>query len=107
MGLFSSLKKQQEERAELVSVADHTSMTRDYAIEYIVSLDKAAKDKFIEAVDLIWQGYDKLDRVKTRDEKALEREIKAIPVDSSLANDPDFGSLETEPAEAKPTKNDI
>lgn len=75
MSLRTLFSKKQK-RADLVSVAEHTSMTRDYAIEYIVSLDRSAKERFIEAVELIWQGYDKLDRVKTRDEKAIEREAK-------------------------------
>ncbi len=46
------------------------------AIEYITSLDKTEFKKFIDSVELIWQGYDKLLRVQTREEKAEAKEDK-------------------------------
>lgn len=75
MGLFS--KKSQVVNEPVQTEAERSAILRDYAIEYLVSLPKADKEKFFEAVDLIWQGYDKLDRVKTKDEKIAERVAKA------------------------------
>ena len=46
------------------------------AIEYITQLDKTEFNRFIDSVQLIWQGYDKLLRVQTRSEKAEAKEIK-------------------------------
>ena len=46
------------------------------AIDYITELDKTEFNRFIDSVQLIWQGYDKLYRVKTREEKAEAKEIK-------------------------------
>ena len=45
-------------------------------IEYIIQLDKTKFNRFIDSVQLIWQGYDKLLRVQTRSEKAETKEIK-------------------------------
>jgi hypothetical protein len=46
------------------------------AIEYVVELDKLEFNRFIDSVKLIWEGYDKLYRVKTRDEKEAIKEAK-------------------------------
>ena len=46
------------------------------AIEYITQLDKTEFNRFIDSVQLIWQGYDILLRVQTRTEKAEAKEIK-------------------------------
>ena len=46
------------------------------AIDYIIELDKTEFNRFIDSVKLIWEGYDKLYRVKTRDEKAEAKEVK-------------------------------
>ena len=48
------------------------------AIEYITSLDKAEFKKFIDSVELIWQGYDKLYRVQTKNEKADQKDDKIL-----------------------------
>ena len=55
-----------------------TAQLRDSAIEYIKTLDKIEKDKFFESVELIWQGYDKLLRVKTKDQKQEEKERREL-----------------------------
>ena len=63
------LKRQSE-----IKIDPSNANARAYAIEYVISLDKPAKDKFFDAVELIWEGYDKLDRIKTKIEKANEKE---------------------------------
>lgn len=70
------------------------------AIEYIVSLDKADKDRFLEGVELIWQGYNgSVDKVRTRHQKALHREARQAGID----DDSDLVDLlDDEPA--KPPK---
>ncbi len=72
----------------------NTDQLRQSAIEYIVSLPKNDKDRFFEAVDLIWQGYNKLDRVKTIDERNTEREAKALGMTNDEADDLDFELLD-------------
>lgn len=66
-----------------------TEAMKSTAIEYIVSLNKADKEKFIAGVDLIWQGYQEIDNVKTRHQKALHREAKA----NGVEDDPDLLNL--------------
>lgn len=46
------------------------------AIEYIIKLDKTEFNRFIDSVKDIWQGYDKLNRVQTKIEKAEAKELK-------------------------------
>ena len=46
------------------------------AIEYIIELDKTEFNRFMDSIEDIWKGYDKLVRVKTREEKAEAKEIK-------------------------------
>lgn len=46
------------------------------AIEYIIELDKTEFNRFMDSIKDIWQGYDKLYRVKTREEKAEAKELK-------------------------------
>jgi len=69
--------------------ADRAERLRQQAIEYIVSLPKGDKERFIDAVDLIWQGYNALNRVKTVDERQEARELKearGVPSDDSMFN---------------------
>lgn len=60
------------------------------AIEYITGLDKKEFERFIESIKLIWQGYDLLYRVKTRDEKQAIKEEKEDDVFNS-----EIGTYET------------
>lgn len=46
------------------------------AIDYITELDKTEFNRFMDSIEDIWKGYDKLLRVKTREEKAEAKEIK-------------------------------
>lgn len=59
------------------------------AIEYIVSLNKADKDKFFAGVELIWQGYQGIDSVQTKHQRALHREAKQAGFD----DDPELAEL--------------
>lgn len=69
------------------------------AIEYITSLSKADKDKFFEGVELIWQGYQSVDNVKTKHQKALQREARAV----GLEDDSDLiDLLDDEPNKPNP-----
>ena len=44
-------------------------------IEYIIELDKTEFNRFMDSIEDIWKGYDKLLRVKTRGE-SRGKEIK-------------------------------
>lgn len=70
-------KKQPEAEPEMTP-AEYAAALRGNAIEYIVSLKKADKDRFIEAVGLIWEGYQKLDTVKTENERAVATERRKM-----------------------------
>lgn len=59
---------------------------KNTSIEYIVSLSKAEKDKFFEGAELIWQGYQKVENIKTKDQRALQRAEGAIDPDAELDN---------------------
>ena len=41
----------------------------DTGVELIKDLSKAEKDKMLAGLDLVWQGYEKVRTVKTREEK--------------------------------------
>lgn len=91
--------------AQFEPLQPNTDQLRQSAIEYIVSLPKNDKDRFFEAVDLIWQGYNKLDRVKTIDERQTEREAKALGMTNDEADDLDFELLDEPTASpVAPTK---
>lgn len=92
MGLFNRKKRSAE--PEQMSEVERAGILRDNAIEYVVSLPKADKDRFYDAVDLIWQGYDQLNRVKTKDEKSIEKEAKAMGMTTSEADDLNFDLLD-------------
>lgn len=85
MGLFGTKRKQPVgiinddgfTRFAEPTLDEATENMKDTAIEYIVSLSKADKDKFFEGAELIWQGYQGLDNVKTKHQKALQRNAKA------------------------------
>lgn len=100
MGIFS--KKQQPVYEQPLSDEERTEALRANAIEYIVSLPKGDKDRFFEAVDLIWAGYNKLDRVKTVDERQTEKEAKALGMTTDEADDLGFDLLEDELPKANP-----
>lgn len=101
MGLFKS--KQPEVAVEQpMSIEERAEVLREYAIEYITSLSKADKEKFTEAVDLIWQGRNILSRVKTADEKAYEKEAKAIGISTDDADDLGFDLLDDEDTKPNP-----
>lgn len=65
------------------------------AIEYIVSLNKADKDRFFAGVELIWQGYNvSVDKVLTKHQRSLRKEAGEAGMD---ADDDLLGLLEDEP----------
>lgn len=78
-------RKRQPEVEPEMTPAEYAAALRGNAIEYIVSLKKADKDRFIEAVGLIWEGYQKLDGVKTENERAVAAERRKM----GLVNDED------------------
>jgi hypothetical protein len=96
MGIFNR-KKEQEPVEQPMSVEERAEVLREYAIEYITSLSKSDKDKFYEGVDLIWQGRTILSRVKTSDEKAVEREAKNLGMTTDEADDLGFDLMDDEP----------
>jgi hypothetical protein len=101
MGLFKS--KQPEVPVEQpMTIEERAEVLREYAIEYITSLGKADKDKFYEAVDLIWQGRAILNRVKTTDEKAYEKEAKSLGMTADDADDLGFDLLDDETDKPNP-----
>ena len=60
------------------------------AIEYVVSLDKKDKDAFFEGLELIWQGYNNnVDKVRTRHQKALQRQARGSNGEVSTAEEDD------------------
>lgn len=54
------------------------------AIEYVTMLNKTDKDKFFEGLELIWQGYQSVDNVKTKHQKALQRQANNPTEDETL-----------------------
>jgi hypothetical protein len=78
MGLFKTKLIEVQEPIVFPTEIDREYDLRQSAIQYIVRLKKADKDRFFEAVDLIWSGYNKLDSVKTENERALNREQKKM-----------------------------
>jgi len=100
MGLFN--KKQDEVTERPLTDEERTEALRANAIEYIVSLPKGDKDRFFEAVDLIWAGYNKLDRVKTVDERATEKEAKSLGMTTDEADNLGFDLLEDELPRSNP-----
>ncbi len=85
MGLFS--KSDDEPMATLrlhePTLEEASEQAKQNAIDYIISLDKAEKDKFFEGAELVWQGYNgSLDKVATRHQKALRRNARQAGVDS-------------------------
>ncbi len=106
MGLFNRDKK---ELVELDSFNLHqptleqqTENMKATAIEYIVNLGKADKDKFFESVELIWQGYQIMDGIKTKHQKAIYREARQAGVDEK---DEDFLDLLADEPPAPKTKD--
>ena len=93
MGIFNR-KQEQEPVEQPLTVEERADALREYAIEYITSLSKADKDKFYEGVDLIWQGRTILSRVKTTDEKAIEKEAKSLGMTADDAEDLGFDLLD-------------
>lgn len=109
MGLFNNKKQsyRPEPSVAYEPLMPSADQLRQSAIEYIVSLPKSDKDRFFEAVDLIWQGYSKLDRVKTLDERQSEREAKAnggvAPIsDDELDDELAMAFLDDEPITPNP-----
>lgn len=80
-------KKKQPETTPQLTPADYAAALRSSAIEYIISLKKADKDRFIEAVDLIWEGYNKLDSVKTYNERVIATERRRMALGDDLDDD--------------------
>ena len=72
---------------------DASEEMKNTAIEYIVSLNKADKDKFFAGAELIWQGYQDVDNVKTKHQKALQRNAKASDGDQADSDDELLGSF--------------
>lgn len=108
MGLFGTKKQKPVtgyiddggfHRLHEPTLDDASEELKNNAIEYIVSLGKADKDKFFESVELIWQGYQIMDNVKTKHQKALHREAK----NAGLDDDPDLiDLLDDEPTKPNP-----
>lgn len=96
MGLFNKQHQPTAPIEEPMTIEERAEVLREYAIEYITSLSKADKEKFTEAVDLIWQGRNILSRVKTADEKAYEKEAKASGMTTDEADDLGFDLLDDE-----------
>lgn len=71
-------KRKQPQQEPEMTPTEYAAALRANAIEYIVSLKKADKDRFIEAVGLIWEGYQKLDTVKTENERAVAIERRKM-----------------------------
>lgn len=72
---------------------DASEELKNQAIEYIVSLSKADKDKFVEGVELIWQGYQAIDPIKTKYQKQVQRNASKAgdtKGDDDLLNDDDL-----------------
>jgi hypothetical protein len=95
MGLFN--RKPKADISELYETeTDRAERLRHQAIEYIVSLGAGDKDRFMSAVELIWQGYNALNRVKTVDERQEAKATKEARELSSEVSDlmPPF--IETE-----------
>jgi hypothetical protein len=97
MGLFNRNQQAPAPVEQPMTIEERAEVLREYAIEYITSLSKADKEKFTEAVDLIWQGRNILSRVKTADEKAYEKEAKASGMTTDEADDLGFDLLEDDP----------
>ena len=105
MGLFNRKAKgflvseDDTYRLHQPTLDDATESMKATAIEYIVSLGKADKDKFFESTELIWQGYQIMDNVKTKHQKALHREAKQ----AGLEDDSDLiDLLDDEPNKPNP-----
>ena len=100
MGIFS---KQQPRVVEpMLTEEERTEALRANAIQYIVSLPKGDKDRFFEAVDLIWAGYNKLDRLKSVDERATEKEAKSLGMTNDEADDLGFDLLDDDLGKPNP-----
>lgn len=73
MGLF-----RKEPQAEPGREADFQTV-----LDIVKEFDKTEFKRFMEGIDLAWQGYDKVLRTKTRDEKEvkditkIEKELEA------------------------------
>ena len=104
MGLFSRDTKPAVVYQPVPTEAERVAQLRDSAIEYIVSLPKSDKDRFIDAVDLIWDGYNRLNRVKTVDERQTEREAKAVGMSPDDADDLGFDFLDDPKPKTTPAK---
>jgi hypothetical protein len=90
-------RKQPEQPAvQTQTTEEYAAALRGNAIEYIVSLKKTDKDRFIEAVELIWQGYQRLDNVKTETERALATERRKMGISDGEDDDMLGGFLEDE-----------
>lgn len=86
MGLFSKSDDQAIETLRAFkapTLEEASEQAKQQAIDYIISLDKAEKDKFFEGAELVWQGYNNsLDKVATRHQKTLRRNARQAGVDS-------------------------
>lgn len=102
MGLFNRNQQAPAPVEQPMSIEERAEVLREYAIEYITSLSKADKEKFTEAVDLIWQGRNILSRVKTADEKAYEKEAKSLGMTADDADDLGFDLLDDETDKPNP-----
>ena len=94
MSIFKRNNQPEQPVEQPMTVEERAETLREYAIEYITSLSKADKDKFYEAVDLIWQGRTILNRVKTADEKEVEKEAKKLGMTPEQADDLGFDLLD-------------
>lgn len=93
-------RKKQEEPEPQMTPAQYAEALRANAIEYIVSLKKGDKERFLEAVGLIWEGYNKLDNVKTENERIIANERKK----ANMTEDDDelVGAIFEEELQPKP-----
>lgn len=95
--MFFKKKQQPVEEVHIEPTPEeYATALRANAIEYIVSLKKADKDRFIDAVQLIWEGYNKLNNVKTENERIMATERKKMGDDGVIDDDAMMGLLETE-----------
>lgn len=63
MGLFNRKKEE---------IQSKTEQDFQQIVDIVKNLDKTEFKKFMDATQLVWEGYDRLLRVKTRDEKEVK-----------------------------------
>ena len=102
MSLFNNKKTTERHTLQPVANFEPPTPTLDeqsedmkaVAIEYLVSLDKRDFDSFVEGVTLIWQGYNNnVDKVRTRHQKALQRNLAKANGSTDTTTDEDDDEL--------------